>query len=91
MQPVLWADLEAALRHLLALPQDARAAALGALLDQAAAAYAHHRATGRALGGWGSGTLMEVALQAPLAPRQPLDAQALACLVDLARGLAARL
>lgn len=66
MRPVLPGDVSTAARALLLVPREARAAQARRLIDQASAADAHCRQTGRAHGRWGNGTLMAAAYSHPL-------------------------
>ena len=69
MRPISLADLEVALRMVLAVPEHARADAARRLLAEAEAGEVHRNATGLAHPEFGSGTLMSAALRHPLAPR----------------------
>ncbi|WP_333713711.1 DUF7742 family protein [Yoonia sp.] len=69
MRPVSLADLEVALRMLLAVPEEARRDAARRLVAAAQAGEGHRAATGLLHPEFGSGTLMSAALRHPLAPR----------------------
>jgi hypothetical protein len=91
MRPVSLADLEVALRMLLAVPDDARMGAARRLLEAAEAGEAHRSATGHAHPKFGSGTLMSAALRHPLAPRPAAyDRRVLSVLSILINAIAAR-
>jgi hypothetical protein len=80
MRPILLADLDLAARVLLALPPRQRAATMDALLDRAARADAHRRATGLLLPGEGDGSLLSVALGQPRVDPAPVGRDYRACL-----------
>lgn len=84
MRPVTLTDLAAAVRVLLALPEDRRAAGLAALLARAEAADHHRRTTGRAHPAYGNGTLLAAALAHPAAdPGTAGDRAYLLCLAQV--------
>ena len=88
MRPVTLTDLSAAARVLLALPEDRRAAALGALLARAECADRHRHATGQAHPAYGNGTLLAAALAHPGAdPAGPGDRAYLSCLAQVLEAL----
>jgi hypothetical protein len=81
MRALAPADLTAAARALLALPEAQREAAAGRLLCEAEAADRHRKRLGRVHPRWGGGTLEGAARGWPLAPPRPLaDTEFLACL-----------
>jgi len=91
MRRVLYGDVRAAARALLAVPREARAALLTRLFAEAEAADAHRLATGRAHPRYGTGSLMSAALAHDVA-REPYldDATYAACLAEVFEALVAR-
>lgn len=69
MRPVQFADIEAALRHLLQAPSDRRWLDMADLCARADIADRHRRRTGARHPGFGDGTLMAAALGQGIAPR----------------------
>ncbi|WP_459167122.1 DUF7742 family protein [Loktanella agnita] len=81
MRPVQLADIEAASRVLLLLPQDARSDIIRIIIAHADIADHYRKRIGRAHPKFGSGTLMSAAVAFPAAPRPPrCYADYLACL-----------
>lgn len=66
MKPVLPGDVSAAARMLLTVPPHVRMKRAERLIDEARAADAHCRRTGRAHPRWGNGTLMASAHGHPM-------------------------
>ncbi|SNT38816.1 hypothetical protein SAMN04488078_11292 [Antarctobacter heliothermus] len=66
MKPVLPGDVSAVARMLLTVPPHARPERADQLIDEARAADAHCRRTGRAHPRWGDGTLMAAAHGHPM-------------------------
>lgn len=73
MRRVLYGDVTAAARALLAAPAGGRDRLLTRLMAEADAAEAHRRATGRVHPLWGTGSLMSAALAHAVAPEPRLD------------------
>ncbi|MFT6673958.1 MAG: hypothetical protein ACJAVM_000129 [Sulfitobacter sp.] len=73
MRRVLWSDVQAAARAVLAVDSPARAAFCGALLRQAAAADRYTRRLKRDHPHWGNGTLLAAARHYPLADERSFD------------------
>ena len=73
MRPVLPGDVSAAVRALLAVAPEARAALAQWLLTEAAAADRYRRRFCRAHPDWGNGTLRAAALARPVSAEPRLD------------------
>ncbi len=73
MRPVVYADMVAAARALLALPEGQRRGKMQQMLDQAAAADLYRKRLGRGHPLWGNGCLMAVASRRPAPPEPFLD------------------
>ena len=91
MRRVLYGDVTAAARALLAVPVEARGPLLVRLFAEAEAADAHRLRTGRAHPHYGTGSLMSAALGHPVA-REPFldDPGYAACLAEVFEALVAR-
>lgn len=91
MRRVLYGDVRAAARALLAVPEDARGRLLTRLFCEAEAADAHRLQTGRAHPRYGTGSLMSAALTHKVAREPYLDDPAYAaCMVEVFEALVAR-
>lgn len=91
MRRVLYGDVTAAARALLAVPPAARGALLARMFDEADAADAHRLRTGRSHPDYGTGSLMSAALAHPVAREPFLDDPAYAaCMGQVFRALVAR-
>ena len=91
MRRVLYGDVRAAARALLAVPQEARPGLLVRLFAEAEAADAHRLATGRAHPLFGTGSLMSAALGHAVAREPYLDDPAYAaCMARVSEALVAR-
>lgn len=91
MRRVLHGDVVAAARALLAAPPARRAALIARLIDEAEAADAHRRRTGRAHPVFGTGSLMSAALSRPCASEPYLDEpDYAACMVQVLEALISR-
>ena len=91
MRRVLYGDVTAAARALLAAPPETRDRLLVRLFAEAEAADAHRRATGRAHPLYGTGSLMSAALAHTVAREPCLDDPAYAaCMADVFEALVAR-
>lgn len=91
MRRVLYGDVRAAARALLAVPSDARGPLLARLFAEAEAADAYRLETGRAHPSFGTGSLMSAALAHDVA-REPYleDPTYAACMAEVFEGLVAR-
>lgn len=91
MRRVLYGDVRAAARALLAVAQEARGPLLTRLLAEADTADAHRLATGRAHPLFGTGSLMSAALAHEVAREPYLDDPAYAaCMAEVFEALVAR-
>ncbi len=91
MRRVLYGDVRAAARALLAVPQEARGPLLTRLFAEADAADAHRLATGQAHPLFGTGSLMSAALARAVAREPYLDDPAYAaCMAEVFEALVAR-
>jgi len=91
MRPVLYGDVTAAARAMLAAEPVARRRLLLRMLAEAEAADAHRRETGRVHPLWGTGSLMSAALAYPVAPEPCLDDRDYAgCMAQVFEALVAR-
>lgn len=91
MRRVLYGDVTAAARALLAVPAKARRPLLTRLFAEAEAADAHRLDTGRAHPLFGTGSLMSAALAHPVA-REPFldDPRYAACMAEVFEALVVR-
>jgi hypothetical protein len=91
MRRVLYGDVRAAARALLAAPQEARGALLIRLFAEAETADLHRLDTGRAHPQFGTGSLMSAALAHCVAREPYLDDPAYAaCMAEVFEALVAR-
>ncbi len=91
MRRVLYGDVRAAARAMLAVPQDARGPLLVRLFAEADCADAHRLATGHAHPVFGTGSLMSAALAHAVMREPYLDDPAYAgCMAEVFAALAAR-
>lgn len=91
MRRVLYGDVRAAARALLAVPEEARERLLTRLFAEAEAADAHRLETGRAHPHYGTGSLMSAALSHRVA-REPYldDPTYAACMAEVFEALVER-
>ncbi|HCQ66326.1 MAG TPA: hypothetical protein DIU07_14765 [Rhodobacteraceae bacterium] len=91
MRRVLYGDVRAAARALLAVPQEGRGPLLVRLFTEAETADAHRLATGRAHPHFGTGSLMSAALAHAVAREPYLDDPGYAgCMGQVFEALVAR-
>ena len=88
MRPIYLSDLDAAVRVLLAVPQDVRAAEAANIVKAADTADRNRKRFAKAHPVWGTGTLVSAVADRPHAKASYCNAAYRACLQDILAALA---